>query len=579
MLEQDAHSEVNPVASQLEVTAEQPEAIAPRRLNPRTWQIWVARIAMSILSPLLLFGLVEAGLRVFGVGYPTGVTVPCTVQGRPAACYNLFFAAPFFPPGMIKTPQMYAIPAVKAPHTFRIFVLGESAAMGDPEPAYGFSRYLEVMLREQFPSENFEVINTGIVAINSHVLVRIAKGLAAYQPDLFVIYAGNNEVVGPYGPGTVLTTSAMSLPVIRSSIFLRSSRIGQLVGRVAQPKQQWRGMEMFLDKQVRADSPLLGKVYENFAANLRDMIAVARNGGAHVIVSTVATNLKDCAPFASLHREDLGQDGLRSWSALVEQGAEFENAGRYPEALKRYESAAQIDDGYAELQFRIARSLWAIGEFSAARDHFIRARDLDTLRFRSDSKINDIIRSVQASSNSGVALVDSEAILASESPHGLIGSRLLYEHVHLTPAGNYLLARALLPAVVSHLPLEVQPSASANLPSEAECERLLALTNYDGARMENEMIQRVLRPPFTNRVNNSSQVQEMLARLSTTNEAPSDTAEQYQWAIARWPDDRLLHFNYGLFLYPYNPAAAEQQFAAARPFDGFPLVTPDGAVH
>jgi hypothetical protein len=56
------------------------------------------------------------------------------MQGRPASCYNLFFPAPFFPPGMIKTPQAYAIPAEKPQGTFRIFVLGESAAMGDPDP-------------------------------------------------------------------------------------------------------------------------------------------------------------------------------------------------------------------------------------------------------------------------------------------------------------------------------------------------------------------------------------------------------------------------------------------------------------
>ena len=68
---------------------------------------------------------------------------------------------------MIKTPQMYAIPTVKPPHTFRIFVLGESAAMGDPDPSYGFNRYLEVMLRESYPGTNFEIVNTGSVAINS----------------------------------------------------------------------------------------------------------------------------------------------------------------------------------------------------------------------------------------------------------------------------------------------------------------------------------------------------------------------------------------------------------------------------
>ena len=140
-------------------------------------------------------------------GFPTALTVPCTVHGHGLlSCYNLFFPAPFFPPGMIKTPQAYAIPAEKARGTYRIFVLGESAAMGDPDPAYAFSRYLEVMLRQRFPCMKFEVVNTGSVAINSHVLLPIARGLARNSVRiLFIIYSGNNEVVGPYGPGTALT--------------------------------------------------------------------------------------------------------------------------------------------------------------------------------------------------------------------------------------------------------------------------------------------------------------------------------------------------------------------------------------
>jgi hypothetical protein len=73
--------------------------------------------------------VIEGALRWFGVGFSTELLVSCTVKSRPAACYNLFFPAPFFPPGMIKTPQAYAIPTDKPQGTFRIFVLGESAAL------------------------------------------------------------------------------------------------------------------------------------------------------------------------------------------------------------------------------------------------------------------------------------------------------------------------------------------------------------------------------------------------------------------------------------------------------------------
>src|SRR3974390_2612453 len=202
------------------------------------WRVLLLRIAIAILAPVLFLGAIELCLRIFNVGYSTELLQPCTVHGRPAACYNLFFPAPFFPPGMIKTPQAYAIPANKPKGTFRIFVLGESAAMGDPDSAYAFSRYLEVMLRQRFPEMNFEVVNTGSVAINSHVLLPIAKGLAGQSPDVFIIYSGNNEVVGPYGPGTALTSSGMNLAVVRASIFLRSTRIGQLLTRLGTQKRE-----------------------------------------------------------------------------------------------------------------------------------------------------------------------------------------------------------------------------------------------------------------------------------------------------------------------------------------------------
>src|ERR1022692_4255380 len=277
----------------------------------RGWSFWAPRIATSIFVPVLILGIAEGALRLFGIGFETGLTIPCTIHGHPGSCYNLFFPAPFFPPGMIKTPQAYAIPAEKPQGTFRIFVLGESAAMGDPDPAYAFSRYLEVMLRQRYPAMKFEVVNTGSVAINSHVLLSIAKGLARERPDVFIIYSGNNEVVGPYGPGTALTSGGMSMPVIRTGIFVRSSRIGQLLTKVGAQKKEWGGMEMFLDKQVPASSPLMEHTYANFEQNLRDTVEIARSSGARVIVSTVAANLKDCAPFASMHREGLTPSELQ----------------------------------------------------------------------------------------------------------------------------------------------------------------------------------------------------------------------------------------------------------------------------
>jgi tetratricopeptide (TPR) repeat protein len=541
------------------------------------WRFWLPRIVFAIVAPILLLALTEGALRLFHVGYSTDLMEPCTIHGRPSSCYNLFFAAPFFPPGMIKTPQFFSIDPVKPQGTYRIVILGESAAMGDPDFAYGFGRYVEVMLRQRFPGMKFEVINTGMVAINSHVNLAIARELAKYKPDMYVIYAGSNEVVGPYGPGAVVTASSMSLPVIRASISVRSSRIGQLLVYSGQPRGEWRGMEMFLDKQVRADSPRMQPAYENFTRNLREIVGAAYANGAHVLLSTVATNLRDSAPFGSLHRPGLASDALKSWSALVQNGVELEALQSFAEALKLYYSAAQIDDEYAELAFRIARCESALGDYAAAKDHYTRARDMDTLRFRADSRINEIIRATAKAAGPNAVLLDTDSLFAGESRNGVIGSELFYDHVHLTPLASYLLASSVFEQVVKTLPEEAKKGQqSTEPPSELECERLLAFTGHDRARVAAEMADRLRRPPFTKQLNHSEQLQNLMLRAAGPAEGPQDTFAQYQWAIAQYPSDLTLHYKFGFFLFDYDRNAAAQQLVLARPNDDFPVFLPDG---
>jgi hypothetical protein len=38
----------------------------------------------------------------------------------------------------------------------------------------------------------------------------------------------------------------------------------------------------------------------------------------------------------------------------------------------------------------------------------------------------------------------------------------------------------------------------------------------------------------------------------------------------------MLRYNFGMFLFAYNRAAAAEQLAMAQPWDGFPVFLPDG---
>ncbi len=59
-------------------------------------------------------------------------------------------------------------------------------------------------------------------------------------------------------------------------------------------------------------------------------------------------------------------------------------------------------------------------------------------------------------------------------------------------------------------------------------------------------------------------------------ESPDETIAEYQWAIDKQPDDRILHYNFGLFLFDYNREASAQQLRMSQPWDGFPVFAPDG---
>ena len=115
--------------------------------------------AIALLSPLLLLGVVEIALRLANFGYPARFFLETQQDGQTVLIENPKFGWRFFPPAIARSPQPLRFTKQKPPGTVRVFVLGESAAMGDPEPSYGFGRQLERMLRVRHPNKKCEVIN------------------------------------------------------------------------------------------------------------------------------------------------------------------------------------------------------------------------------------------------------------------------------------------------------------------------------------------------------------------------------------------------------------------------------------
>jgi tetratricopeptide (TPR) repeat protein len=526
-------------------------------------RLWLFRITAIAIIPATFLILVEVCLRMTGFGYPASAIIKHEIGGRQVCINNLKFGWRFFPKKIARETSAFVFPAIKSPQTYRIFVLGGSAAMGTPEPPYGFSRILKVLLVDAYQSLKFEVIDVGMPAINSHGVLEIARDCAHYEPDLFIVYLGNNEVTGPYGVGTVFAPLSPSLAFIRASIAIKSTKLGQLIERLSSSLPirhkhpiRWGGLQMFLKNQVRFDSPGLQHVYKHFESNLTDICGLGRQVGAKVIVCNVATNLKDCPPFASLHNPELKQADETMWSKIYNQAVQLESDGRYAEALEHHQSAVEIDGQFAEAHFRMGRCYWMMGRYNQARDSYIRARNLDTLRFRADERINEIVRLVAQKAGKEVSFVDVVTACRGASPYNTPGKELFYEHVHFNFKGNYLLACTVFDKVEKTI-LEqrgVKRAPDGAMLSKEDCAARLALTGWDRLAVARVVLNGFIKnPPFTNQAYHDECVRDMEEQVKNLRyyEQPSGVQEslsQYRQALKWHPFDWQLRRKYGQFL-------------------------------
>ena len=539
---------------------------------------WAFRLIALVCVPLLALGGLEGALRLAGYGYNTSFFDTFYIGHQRFLVDNENFSLRFFPPELARWPNPILMEARKPTNTYRIFVLGESAAQGDPEPAYGAARYLEVLLRERYPDEHFEVINVAITAINSNVILPIARACARQNGDLWIIYMGNNEMVGPFGAATVFGAKAPPWWLIRLNLAVQQTRVGQLITSLARKLRNnptgdsWGGMQMFLGNQLAPDDPRRETVYRNFERNLQDILRVGLVSGTKIILNTVAVNLKDCPPFASSTNSRLSS---ASQSRFEEQftGARQQQAkGKFAAAVQLYEAASKLDGTFAELQFRWGECLLAQNQLSSAREHFQAACDEDALPFRADSRINALIRQAgKTISSPNLDLLDAVNALETNGPAPILGEETFYEHVHFNFDGSYRLGRAWAEQVQRLLPESVKSHATNDWASQAACEQRLGLTDWNRSLVIQSVVQRLRQPPLSTQFNNArrvgafdDQLKELQRQMDAAN-AQANARQIYLDALKHAPDDYMLHENFAQFLQftgDFNQSVSEWQQAS-----------------
>ena len=531
------------------------------------------------MVPLLFFVLLELGLTVFGVGKSFDYFHEIDIDGVPHYQENPDFADQFYPASLDINPRENTFTVERSPDLIRVYILGGSAALGFPHKNHGFDRLLAAQLRAALPSRKIEVINTAMTSINSHVVYAAAKSIPEDSADFAVILMGNNEVVGPYGPGTINQNFLANITLIRGTQALKRTRIWQaldsLIAQVrpsdAKQDLEWRGMQMFSDQGIAHDDPRIESVYSHYEENLTGIIQMLRKKRIHVLLSSVPVNLRHSAPFLSIHRPNLSNEQLDRWRKFDAKGSQSLDQQDWDDAITYLQSALGIDPEYADTHFRLATAFENLGEFAKAKTHFDRALDLDALRFRADTKINQSIEDVAARADSdGFSFVASAAAFEQASQPNQPGLNLFLEHVHYEFAGNHILAAEISRSIMRSLaaPDDYQP-----LPA-VEVANRIGFPNHDTIEEMKTVQAMILQPPFPGQSNYAELerfIEEKLASVIREVGSPMDVVrrrrDMWRSGLADWMvhfelavlNQRLrkqaamdYHFDQILELYPHN---------------------------
>jgi tetratricopeptide (TPR) repeat protein len=418
---------------------------------------------LMICSPLVILGIVEIILRF--AQYQSDVNSLVVIkryQGREYYSINPNIGRNYFASRNVAVPEPYeeVFEVNKSSRTFRIFCLGESTMYGYPYPSNVTApRFLKDRLVTLFPDRNIEVINLGIPAISSSVVLELVKQVVNYNPNLIIVYSGHNEFYGTYGVASTeyvgynknLLDFYLQLRKLKTVALLREgvNRLRSLFYRNEQQTRKATFLErMVQDRFIIYGSPKYNRAKQLFQRNLNEMADIASKNNIPICFTTLVSNWKDQYPFISLFSSGIDNARREQWEKNFQDGIMLETQGQYDRALVIFQRALDIDSMRADLHYHMGKCYYSSGNFDKACESYLMAKDLDVLRFRATDEFNEIIRVMNTSK--GTWVVDMDKAFKEMSPHGILGSELVTEHLHPNVTGYFLMGKAFCRSIAEH---------------------------------------------------------------------------------------------------------------------------------
>lgn len=440
---------------------------------------------LALCLPLIVLALLEAALRLAGFGgyAPTILEVGPTPAGtlciNDAAGPATYFFANKTRPGSANT---FDFLTPKPKGTIRIFLGGESAAKGFPQPmCFAPSAFLEAMLRDIWPDRRVEVINLGTTAVASFPVLDMLSEAMDYEPDLLIVHCGNNEFFGAYGVASLDTAGRTPLG-IRFNRALRRLALAQFAESLIHPPAAEESsktlMEFMMGRiYIDPDDPLRAAATRNLGVHISSIIDRAGRRGIPVIVCTLPANERDLAPLGEVKLDHLSSGDRATVEASLRR-SEATMKSNPAASAKDLAAALALYPQNARAHFLLGQAQFAARDYSAASASFQRAIDFDTMPWRCPGPSNQAIR--DTAKNASAVLCDLQQAFREASPGGCVGWELMDDHVHPTLLGQALTAHAIVHAMTRLSgPLAVPADAPGRLPSNEAYLRRLGENLYD----------------------------------------------------------------------------------------------------
>ena len=404
-----------------------------------------------IAIPFIILLLLELTLRLssFGNEYPLFVEKPVsktqqTLYLQPnSKVINRYFSDEKLAPKV--SPDTVYFKKEKSEDSFRIFIQGGSTAAGFPYGRWGsLQGMLEQRFKRLYPNKEIEIINTAMAAVNSYTLLDFVEEIIEQKPDLILIYAGHNEYLGIMGVGSAFAAKGGRFATLMH-LKLKDWRLYQLLQKLysfamsseVEPDKSNKTLmsQVAKEKEIPLNSDLYQQGIVQFTDNMALILQKYQSAGIPVVLGNLVSNESGQVPFSSI--ENIDWQKVTSSLNKVHTLREVERLNNKLSVVKN-----------AENYYQLAMNLQLSGRFKEAKQAFVLAKDNDLLRFRAPSEFSVIIKSL--AKQYGAGLVDVQAMFDKNSVTGIIGNKLILEHLHPTVEGYFLLAEAYVDYIIEH---------------------------------------------------------------------------------------------------------------------------------